>query len=105
MPNLFRNIPAALPDELVETLEQGSCTRIERIVSRGHRSPADFWYDQDRSEFVLLLSGFAVLEFERQPEPVEMNPGDWVVVPAHARHRVLQTAENVDTVWLAIHYC
>ena len=29
-------------------------------------SPEDFWYDQDKNEFVILVSGSAVLEFENE---------------------------------------
>ena len=33
--------------------------RIERIVSRGHTSPPDFWYDQPQAEWVIVLAGSA----------------------------------------------
>ena len=60
--NLQQRIPAALPDELFNELAGAGDVRIERIVSRGHTSKPDFWYDQDEVEFVLLVSGAAVLE-------------------------------------------
>jgi cupin 2 domain-containing protein len=34
--NLYSAIPAGLPEELFETLEQSCGFRLERIVSRGH---------------------------------------------------------------------
>jgi hypothetical protein len=37
--NLFGNIPAQLPEELTSVLQEGPGVRIERIVSKGHRSP------------------------------------------------------------------
>ena len=45
MNNLFSNIPADLPDEVVEILLKTKSLRIERIVSHGHASAEDFWYD------------------------------------------------------------
>lgn len=44
--NLFADLPADLPDELFQTLAGSGDVRVERIVSRGHRSPEGFWYDQ-----------------------------------------------------------
>ena len=34
-------------------------TKIERIVSRGHASPEDFWYDQEENEWVMVVKGTA----------------------------------------------
>ena len=45
--NLFADLPHHLPDELFTPLLDAA-VRIERIVSHGHASPADFWYDQPR---------------------------------------------------------
>jgi cupin 2 domain-containing protein len=102
--SLFRQIPAVLPTELVETLCQAEHVRLERIVSRGHASPPDFWYDQDWHEFVLLVSGRARLAFADGTPSVELEPGDWLAIKAHARHRVEWTDPGQDTVWLAAHY-
>ncbi len=102
MPNLLSSIPAALPDELTETLVQAKHVRIERIVSQGHASPPDFWYDQDQNEFVLLVQGAARLRFE--DSVVEMRPGDWLDIPAHRRHRVEWTTPDERTVWLVVFY-
>ncbi len=100
--NLLDNIPAELPDELFDTLFQGSGCRVERIVSRGHGTPDGEWYDQDEDEWVLLVSGEAALVIENQAEPVILGPGDHVLLPAHCRHRVAWTAANRETVWLAV---
>ena len=104
MANLFRQIPADLVEELVETLGNTAHVRIERIVSRGHASPPDVWYDQERHEFVVLVSGRARLAFADGSPPVEMVPGDWIDLKAHTRHRVDWTDPLQDTVWLAVHY-
>jgi cupin 2 domain-containing protein len=53
MTNLLTNLPANLPDELFTTLLEAPNVRIERIVSQGHASPPDFWYNQDQHEWVV----------------------------------------------------
>ena len=106
MENIFKDIPSDLPDELIEEIagdEEKSIT-VERIISRGHRSPPDFWYDQDNNEFVILLKGKAALLFKETNRLVEMSPGDYIEIPAHTLHRVEWTSPEEDTVWLAIHY-
>ena len=81
-------------------LVEGAGVRIERIVSRGHASAPDAWYEQVEDEFVLLVQGAARLEFEAFD--LDLSPGDWVELPAGVSHRVAWTAEGEDTVWLAV---
>ena len=103
--NLFSALPTApLAEELVEILAQTPAVRIERIVSTGQASPPGFWYDQDGQEWVALLSGAATLRFADQPEPTPLNPGDWVLIAAHRRHRVETTDRDQPSVWLAVHF-
>jgi cupin 2 domain-containing protein len=100
--NLFSSIPADLSAEFFQTLFESKSFRIERIISRGHISPPDSWYDQEQNEWVLLAQGMARLRFEN--ESVDMKPGDFIHIPAHSRHRVEWTTPNEPTIWLAIHY-
>ena len=102
MTNLFANLPARLPDELITTLMEAADVRIERIVSHGHASPEGFWYDQDQHEWVVVLAGAARLEFE--DGTMEMTAGDFVNIQAHRKHRVEWTTPDEPTVWLAVHY-
>jgi cupin 2 domain-containing protein len=101
--NLFADLPRHLPDELLQTILVAAQVRIERIVSQGHASPEGFWYDQDQHEWVVVLRGAARLRFEGE-EPVEMNPGDFINIPAHKKHRVEWTTPGEPTIWLAVHY-
>jgi cupin 2 domain-containing protein len=101
--NLFANISHDLPAELIEPLLTRPGVRMERIVSRGHCSPSDFWYDQAEDEWVLLLEGAARLRFE-DGEVVEMTPGSYLDIPAHRRHRVEWTDPQRNTVWLAVFF-
>jgi len=51
----------------------------------------------------VLLAGAAVLRFEDGDQRVELEPGDWVEIPARVRHRVDWTQADAPTVWLAVH--
>jgi cupin 2 domain-containing protein len=93
-----------LPEELVEALAAGKHVRIERIVSTGHASPEGFWYDQKKSEWLVVLKGEAKLLFEGDAQAIHLKPGDHVTIPAHRRHRVEWTTPKEPTVWLAVFY-
>jgi len=102
--NLLEGIPGLLPEEDIAPLVETKELLLERIVSTGHASPEGFWYDQDRTEWVLLLQGRAALIFEGQAEPLILQSGECVEIPAHVRHRVLWTDPHGITIWLALHY-
>ena len=88
------------PEEFTEVLKSSGQVRIERIVSHGHVSQPGFWYDQDEWEYVAVLQGSAQLQTES--EHFTMNAGDWVIIPAHERHRVIYTSTEPPCVWLAV---
>lgn len=100
------NPPAVMPasGEFFETLVQRPGVRIERIVSYGHCSPDDFWYDQEEAEWVMMVQGEARLRFEQGDRVVELKPGDWVEIAARERHRVEWTTPEEETVWVAVFY-
>ena len=100
--NLFADLPERLPKELVQTLLQAADVRIERIISHGHASPPDFWYDQGQSEWVIVLKGAARLQFEDRM--IEMKVGDFINIPAFKKHRVDWTTPDEPTVWLGVRY-
>lgn len=91
-------------EELVEILMEGRGLRLERIVSTGQATPENDWYDQAWDEFVVLVSGAAGLRIEGEDEDRTLEAGDWVLLPAHCRHRVTWTQTAPPAVWLAIHY-
>ncbi|HFD86404.1 MAG TPA: cupin domain-containing protein [Gammaproteobacteria bacterium] len=103
MNNIFENIPEALDAELFETLLRSPQVRIERIISRGHRSADGCWYDQKENEWVIVLKGSALLVFDDGREET-LSTGDYIDLPAHTRHRVEWTDPDTDTVWLAVWY-
>lgn len=100
--SLFADIPRHLPAELCQTLFENPTIRIERILSKGHCSAEHAWYDQAQTEWVVLLQGKARLSF-MDAAPIDLNPGDYILLPAHCKHRVDWTSSNPGCIWLAIH--
>lgn len=101
--NLYTGIPSALPEELIATIGGNDKVTIERIVSRGHATPEGQWYDQSRDEWVVVIRGAARLTFEDGTEETLLL-GDYLLIPAHRRHRVSWSDPEVETIWLAVHY-
>lgn len=104
LPGLTGESPPDKTKELVSILLNQPGLRIERIVSTGQTSPPDLWYDQPQSEWVLLVSGAALLRIDGESSPRHLATGDWINLPAHCRHRVEWTDPEQQTVWLALHY-
>ncbi|NPU86267.1 MAG: cupin domain-containing protein [Syntrophaceae bacterium] len=102
--NIFADIPDLIQEELFTPILHSAGCRIERIVSRGHRSPEGFWYDQDEDEWVVLLKGSAALRFKDRDEFVTLKPGDHILIEKNRRHRVEWTDPGGETVWLAVYY-
>lgn len=100
--NIFANLPTELPVELLQNLLTTPTVRIERIVSKGHCSATDFWYDQNQDEWILLVQGHARLEFADQNE-ITLQAGDYLLIPANCKHRVSYTDHDRETIWLAIY--
>lgn len=101
--NIFTPAPGESSAETFESLLERPGIRIERIISSGQATPIGEWYDQPHEEWVLLLSGSAGLLLEGDSAPVVLHSGDYLLLPAHCRHRVEWTAVNEKTIWLACH--
>lgn len=101
--NVFKNIPAIIPEELFQNLLDRETLKIERIVSHGHCTSVGQWYDEASDEWVLLLQGEAMLGYE-DGGTVDMQVGDYIFIPAHTKHRVEWTQPDSNTIWLAIHF-
>ncbi|MGR9013618.1 MAG: cupin domain-containing protein [Gammaproteobacteria bacterium] len=101
--NIFKNIPDQLQEELFECIFKRDNMHIERIVSKGHITPPGQWYDQDGDEWVLLIQGQASLLYEQDNQRFDLIAGDYLLIPAHTRHRVEWTPPDITTIWLAVH--
>ena len=101
--NLFESLPEDISDEIFSELVRGDNIKIERIVSKGHSSPASGWYDQADNEWVAVLKGAAKIAFDNGDE-VHLTAGSHLIIPAHTRHKVTWTTPDTETVWLAVHY-
>jgi cupin 2 domain-containing protein len=102
--NMFSGIPRHMDDEVFDTILASDRCEIKRIISKGNQSPPDYWYDQERNEWVMVLKGAAKLKFKNGNTIVAMMPGDYVMIPAHCQHRVEWTDPDGETIWLAVHY-
>jgi cupin 2 domain-containing protein len=100
--NVFSNLQDSLTEESFTEIFQGNGCRVERICSWGQASPPGFWYDQDHTEWVMVLCGSAGLQFAGEEER-KLIPGDYILIRPHEKHRVNWTAPEELTVWLAIH--
>jgi len=100
--NLWAELPPAIDRvEVLEEILRSGTLRIERIVSNGHISPADFWFDQHENEWVVVLQGDARIAFGDGGESV-LRTGDGLFLPAHQRHRVTHTSTEPACIWLAV---
>jgi len=102
--NLYEVPPGSLDTERLESLLEGDHFTLERIYSTGQVTPEDQWYDQQQAEWVVLLSGAARLRFADPDQMCELEPGDYVYIAPHHRHRVEWTDPDRPTVWLALHH-
>jgi quercetin dioxygenase-like cupin family protein len=87
--------PAA--GERFEPLAAMQGVRVEQILSPASTMPAR--YEQAHDEWVAVLAGSATLDVAG--ETVQLEPGDWVLLPAGVPHTVVTTAAG--TSWLAVH--
>ena len=101
--NIFTNIPADIPEEIFETIIESDSIKVEKIISRGQKSPGNFWYDQDKNEWLIIIKGEARLQFENN-QIIDLVKGDYINIPAHQKHRVEWTKPDIETIWLAIFY-
>ena len=101
--NIFNNIPQNLNEELFEDIICKDEIKIQRIVSQGHTTAENEWYNQENHEWVIVLQGGATISFEDEDD-VHLKSGDYLHINAHKKHRVTWTSKSEQTVWIAVHY-
>ena len=99
--NIFEieKLPEIEEEEIVDILKENENVKIERIISRGQVSD---WMVQEKREYVLLIQGNAVIEFN--DKTVEMKSGDTIFIEKRERHRVAYTSENPCCIWFCVHF-
>ena len=71
----FRQSARALAQEEATVIALAGAS-VERIVSTGQASPPGFWYDQDWTEWVIVLEGAAGLLIEGEGAARRLERGD-----------------------------
>ena len=101
--NILKNLPDSAREEICTILHSTKNIRIEHIVSSGQTSPETGWYDQDEQEWVVLLEGDAQIEFE-DSRIIHIYKGDYLLIEAHQKHKVIYTSTEPSCVWLAVFF-
>ena len=99
--NIFDVLDPLPHEEEFTELLGSSDVRIERIVSTGQATPPGQWYDQPEDEWVVLIQGEAVLDYE-SGETLRMSAGDHILLPARCRHQVAYTSTQQPCIWIAV---
>ncbi|OYQ66616.1 cupin [Pseudanabaena sp. SR411] len=102
MPNIYKLPQEVSQLEKFEQIVSGKNIQIERIVSTGETTPSGQWYDQELDEWVILLQGEAELSYTDYTR-IKIKAGDYLLIPAHTKHRVEYTSIEPACIWLAVH--
>ncbi|WP_428609593.1 cupin domain-containing protein [Sedimenticola sp.] len=97
--NLLSDQPTHLTQEQADTLVENPHTKLIRIISPPHFRSQLFLQQED--EWVMVLQGEGVLEIAGAP--VQIGPGDSLLIPAGTPHRVVDTSAEPACIWLALH--
>lgn len=98
--NLFDISKLPLKEEVTTILAKNKNVRIEQIISTGQVSD---WFDQDKTEFLVLLDGTAELEYENG-KIVTLIKGDTLLINPHQKHRVVYTSNDPPCNWLCVFF-
>ena len=71
--NIYSDIPDDLTHEVIDEILRNGALKLERIVSKGHETSKDQWYDQEKNEWVILLKSSAGLMIEGEGEIVVLR--------------------------------
>ena len=101
--NIFE-FPNQLPSqELFETLLNHDQVLIKRIISTGQVTPEGEWYDQEQNEWLIVLQGSGELSYEDNSR-IKLITGDYLLIPAHLKHRVEYTSTEPPCIWLTVFF-
>jgi cupin 2 domain-containing protein len=102
--NIFdiAKIPANSEEEILESIYTNGNILIERIISAGQVTPDGIWLEEDYEEWVILLQGNSKIKFDGG-KTIEMEKGDYIIIPPNTKHKVIYTSTVPYCIWLAIH--
>ncbi len=86
-------------EEIFSNLLSYKNVKINKIIS-----PPNFVSDefiQDEDEWVILLQGSGILEINHKT--TNLVKDSHIFIPAKTPHKIISTAANIETIWLAIH--
>lgn len=101
--NFLSLVPEQVDEEIFQDIVKTGNVTIERIISHGHSSPETGWYDQEKNEWVMVVEGEAIIEFENEQQ-IRLNQNDFLLIEPHQKHRVKWTTPDRKTIWLAVHF-
>lgn len=106
--NIFKIEKYPENQEIVEILKENNDVKIEKIISKGQTTD---WMIQDKEEFVVLVQGKAVIEFEKNDknekkiiQKVELTAGDSIIIQKYEKHRVSYTSSDPCCIWICVFY-
>lgn len=94
--NIFNQKSPLVDSERFTTVIETNSFRVESICS-WMNTPGEY-FDQNEDEWVVLITGEAILEIEEIEYP--LIAGDSIFLPKHTRHRVISTSQNA--VWIGV---
>ena len=98
-------LPSKFKDSLANILETKEfVVNFATSITRKQMNLSSLDASKDQDEFVMLLQGAAIISYIDSDEDTQLGKGDYLLIPAHTRHRVTWTDPNQPTIWLAV-YC
>lgn len=98
--NIFTLPKLPLTEEQTTVLIENKNVRIEQIISQGQVSE---WYDQEETEFLVLLDGSAKLEY-KSGRIVSLSKGETLIIYPREKHRVIYTSREPPCIWLCVFF-
>jgi cupin 2 domain-containing protein len=102
MSNIYKLSQEVSQLEQFEQVVAGKNIQIERIISTGQTTLYGQWYDQHFDAWVILLQGEAELSYD-DDMMIKLKAEDYLLIPAHIKHRVEYTSIEPPCIWLAVH--
>src|SRR5262245_24579060 len=87
---------------VIATLTENTNVKIDRVTVRGQITPPGEFPDEPSYEFIHVLKGRLVLEYEGVKEKVSLKAGEYAVKRPDQKTRADFSALNEETVYLKV---